>query len=207
MLGILLPAIKDDLNLSDTQIGFITGAAFTILYAFLGVPIASLADRFSRKKIIAAALAAWSAMTCLCGAAQNFVQLAIFRVLVGIGEAGCTPPSHSIISDYFPRTRRTSALAIFGLGSPLGVFIGFLAGGYFLGLVGMWFSLKEPIFETGHSYFGTLTLILFIGTAYLGRRLRLRPGRDDFRQLHAFCAFLAMFGALVVAFLGFQLLP
>ncbi len=86
-------------------------------------------------------------------------------------------------------------------------FIGFLAGGYIMGLTGMWFSLREPIFETGHSYFGTLTLILFMGAAYLGRKLRLRPGRDDFRQLHVFCAFLAMFAALVVAFLGFQLLP
>ena len=125
MLGILLPAIKDELGLSDTQIGFITGAAFTIFYAFLGVPIASLADRYSRKKIIAAALAVWSAMTCLCGAAQSFLQLAFFRVMVGVGEAGCTPPSHSLISDYYPASRRTSALAIFGLESPLGVFIGF----------------------------------------------------------------------------------
>ncbi len=130
LLGILLPDIKADLGLSDTQLGFITGAAFTILYAFLGVPIAGLADRFSRKKIIAAALAAWSAMTCLCGLAQSFIQLAVFRVLVGIGEAGCTPPSHSLISDYFSRAQRTSALAIFGLGSPLGVFVGFLLGGW-----------------------------------------------------------------------------
>ena len=136
MLGILLPAIKSDLDLSDTQIGFITGAAFTILYAFLGVPIASLADRFSRRKIIATALIAWSAMTCLCGVAQNFSQLAVFRVLVGIGEAGCTPPSHSLISDYVPRNRRTSALAIFGLGSPLGVVVGFLVGGWLADSIG-----------------------------------------------------------------------
>ncbi len=136
MLGVLLPAIKEDLGLSDTQIGFITGAAFTILYAFLGVPIANLADKYSRKKIIAAALAVWSAMTCLCGVAQSFVQLAFFRVMVGIGEAGCTPPSHSLISDYYPMSRRTSALAIFGLGSPLGVFIGFLAGGWLAESIG-----------------------------------------------------------------------
>ena len=112
LLGILIPDIKADLDLSDTQIGFISGAAFTILYAFLGVPIARLADRFSRKKIIAASLAVWSLMTCLCGSAQSFIQLAVFRVLVGIGEAGCTPPSHSLISDYYKRERRTSALAI-----------------------------------------------------------------------------------------------
>ncbi len=136
MLGILLPAIKSDLDLSDTQIGFITGGAFTIMYAFLGVPIASLADRFSRKKIITAALAVWSAMTCLCGIAQSFAQLAFFRVMVGVGEAGCTPPSHSLISDYYPAVRRTSALAIFGLGSPLGVFVGFLVGGWLVEAIG-----------------------------------------------------------------------
>ncbi|MBT5239489.1 MAG: MFS transporter [Rhodospirillaceae bacterium] len=136
LLGILIPDIKADLDLSDTQIGFISGAAFTILYAFLGVPIARLADRFSRKKIIAASLAVWSLMTCLCGSAQSFIQLAVFRVLVGIGEAGCTPPSHSLISDYYKRERRTSALAIFGLGSPIGVFIGFLVGGWVVDLAG-----------------------------------------------------------------------
>ena len=130
MLGVLLPEIKGELDLSDTQIGFITGTAFTIVYAFLGVPIAALADRYSRRKIIALALAAWSLMTCLCGLAQSFLQLAAFRVLVGIGESGCTPPSHALISDYFSRSERSSAMAIFGLGSPVGVFIGFLLGGW-----------------------------------------------------------------------------
>lgn len=136
MLGILLPAIKSDLDLSDTQIGFITGVAFTLLYAFLGIPIARLADQNSRKKIIAVALAAWSVMTCMCGLAQSFMQLAIFRVLVGVGEAGCTPPSHSLISDYYSLAKRTSALAIFGLGSPLGAFVGFLVGGWLAEAIG-----------------------------------------------------------------------
>lgn len=167
MLGVLLPDIKRELMLSDTQIGFISGAAFTILYAFLGVPIAGLADRFSRRKIIAAALAAWSVVTCLCGLAQSFVQLAVFRVLVGIGESGCTPPSHSLISDYFSRKERASALAIFGLGSPLGAFVGFLLGGWIVEAAGwrvalvafgapgvlvaavLYFTLRDP--PRGHS--------------------------------------------------------
>ena len=162
MIGILIPDIKDDLNLSDTQIGFISGAAFTILYACLGIPIARLADKYSRKNIIALALVAWSLMTALCGTAKSFTQFAIYRVLVGIGEAGCTPPSHSIISDYYPKEERTSALAIYGLGSPIGVFVGFLAGGwiveeygwrialYAFGLPGVlvalvtYYTLKEP---------------------------------------------------------------
>jgi MFS family permease len=167
MLGVLLPGIKADLGLSDTQIGFITGTAFTILYALLGVPIAGLADRFSRRKIIGLALAAWSLMTCLCGLAQNFIQLAAFRVLVGIGEAGCTPPSHSMISDYYARAERSFALAIFGLGSPAGVFVGFLLGGWIADAFGwrvalfafgapglliaavLYFTLRDP--PRGHS--------------------------------------------------------
>ena len=130
VIGILLPAIKLDLDLSDTQIGFVTGAAFTIFYALLGVPIASLADRYSRKKIIAWALVLWSGMTCLCGFAKSFLQLAVFRVLVGIGEAGCTPPSHSLVSDFFSPAQRAFAMAILGLGSSLGVFLAFLLGGW-----------------------------------------------------------------------------
>lgn len=136
LLGILIPQIKLELDLSDTQIGFISGAAFTILYAFCGVPIARLADRLSRRKIIALSLALWSAMTCLCGLAKSFVQLAVFRILVGIGEAGCTPPSHSLISDYYNQRQRTSALAVYGLGSPIGVFVGFLVGGWMVELAG-----------------------------------------------------------------------
>ncbi len=130
VIGILLPQIKSDLALTDTEIGFITGAAFTLFYALLGVPIASLADRRSRKKIIAWALALWSLMTCLCGLARSFVQLAVFRVLVGIGEAGCTPPSHSLVSDYFSPGERAMAMAVLGLGSSLGVFLAFLVGGW-----------------------------------------------------------------------------
>ncbi len=91
MLAVLLPAIKADLQLSDTEIGFITGLAFTLFYATMGIPIARLADRYSRKNIIAIALSVWSAMTALCGVAQNFVQLAVARVLVGVGEAGASP--------------------------------------------------------------------------------------------------------------------
>ncbi len=86
-------------------------------------------------------------------------------------------------------------------------FIALLSAGYLLGLAGMRLALEKPLFGTAHSYFATLALLLFLGVAYLGRRLRIDPGRDDFRQIHAFCAFIAMFVALAVAILGFQLLP
>jgi predicted MFS family arabinose efflux permease len=129
MLSILVPAIKADLDLSDTQIGFITGIAFSLFYATMGIPIARLADRHSRRLVIAAAMGLWSAMTAACGLAQNFAQLAIARVLVGVGEAGATPPSHSLIADLFPRGRRAFALSIYAMGTPFGVFFGFLLGG------------------------------------------------------------------------------
>ena len=86
-------------------------------------------------------------------------------------------------------------------------FIALLSAGYFLGLAGMWLALEKPLYGTPHSFFATLVLLLFLGVAYLGRRLRLDPGRDDFRQIHTFCAFIATFLALAVAILGFQLLP
>ena len=130
MLSILVPAIKADLELSDTQIGFITGIAFSLFYATMGIPIARLADRHSRRVVVSAAMALWSAMTAVCGLAQNFVQLAIARVMVGVGEAGATPPSHSLIADYYPRERRALAISIYGMGAPFGVFLGFLLGGW-----------------------------------------------------------------------------
>ena len=129
MIAVLLPAIKTDLGLTDFQSGLITGLFFTIFYATLGIPIARLADRRSRRVIISAALAVWSFMTAMCGLAQNFVQLAIARVMVGVGEAGCSPPSHSLIADLFPPERRAQALSLFTIGAPVGIFVGFQLGG------------------------------------------------------------------------------
>ena len=136
MLAVLLPAIKADLQLSDTEIGFITGLAFTLFYATMGIPIARLADRYSRKNIIAIALSVWSAMTALCGLAQNFVQLAIARIMVGVGEAGASPPSHSLIADLFPVEKRARALSVYSLGAPVGILVGFMLGGWVTQLYG-----------------------------------------------------------------------
>ena len=136
MLAVLLPAIKADLQLSDTEIGFITGLAFTLFYVTMGIPIARLADRYSRRNIIAIALTVWSAMTALCGLAQNFVQLAVARVMVGVGEAGASPPSHSLIADLFPVEKRARAISVYTLGAPVGILIGFLLGGWITQLHG-----------------------------------------------------------------------
>ena len=130
ILAILLPSIKADLSLTDTQLGLLSGTAFGLFYATLGVPIARLADRVSRKWVITVCLALWSGMTALCGSAVGFASLLAFRVGVGVGEAGGSPPAHSLISDYFPPERRATALAVFSLGVPFGILVGFLAGGW-----------------------------------------------------------------------------
>jgi predicted MFS family arabinose efflux permease len=130
VLAILLDPIKQDLDVSDTAMGFLTGFAFAIFYAIAGLPLARWADRGVRRTIIALGLALWSLMTAASGLARSFAQLAIARVGVGVGEAACTPPAHSLISDYFPPARRATALAIYAMGTHVGIMIGFLAGGW-----------------------------------------------------------------------------
>lgn len=129
ILTILLEMIKKDLGLSDTQLGVLQGLAFAVLYATLGIPVAWLADRSNRRNIIGVSLAIWSVMTAACGLAQSFTQLLLCRIGVGIGEAGSSPPSHSIIADLYPPERRSGAMAIFSTGVVLGGGFGTMIGG------------------------------------------------------------------------------
>jgi MFS family permease len=129
ILGILAPAIKADLHLSDTQLGLMGGLAFALFYTGLGVPIGWLADRWSRTWIITIALALWSGFTALCGFAGSFTQLFLCRMGVGFGEAGGVAPSYSLISDYFPPKARARALAAYSFGIPVGGALGVLFGG------------------------------------------------------------------------------
>lgn len=130
ILSILMESIKLDLGLTDQALGFLAGFAFAAFYAVLGMPIALWADRGNRRNLITAALAIWSVMTALSGLAQNFVHLALARVGVGIGEAGCSPPAHSLISDYYPTEQRATALGIYSIGIPLGIMFGLFIGGW-----------------------------------------------------------------------------
>ena len=130
ILNILAGSIIADLELTDAEFGAITGLAFAILYSVLGVPLALLADRTRRSWVIAGSLAVWSGFTALCGLAANFVQLFLFRLGVGVGEAGGVAPSYALIADYFEPARRARALAIFSLGIPLGLAGGTLIGAY-----------------------------------------------------------------------------
>lgn len=131
IVNILAEPIKRDLGLSDTELGLLAGPAFAFLYAICGVPIARYADKAgsNRVRLISLSLAIWSAMTALCGLAQNFVQLLFARIGVGIGEAGCTPAAHSLISDSVAPEKRSSAIAFYGLGVPIGSLLGLIIGG------------------------------------------------------------------------------
>ena len=131
IVNILAEPIKTDLGLSDTELGLLAGPAFAVFYALLGIPIARHADKqgTNRVRLISLALAVWSAMTAVCGLAQNFVQLLFARIGVGVGEAGCTPAAHSLISDSVAPEKRSSAIAFYGLGVPIGSLLGLIIGG------------------------------------------------------------------------------
>lgn len=162
ILSILLQPIKEELGASDFEMGLLTGFAFAVFYTFAGIPIARLADRGSRRAIMAVGIAFWSLLTALSGAARSFGMLALARIGVGVGEASATPAAHSLISDYFPPERRTRALAIYNVGSSIGILFGLMLGGWLkealgwrmtfavVGLpgllvaLGVWLAIPEP---------------------------------------------------------------
>ncbi|WP_129782640.1 spinster family MFS transporter [Peristeroidobacter soli] len=161
-LGLLLQNIKNDLGMSDTQLGLLSGIAFALFYAVMGIPIARWADRGNRVTIIAATTALWSVTVALCGTAGTFIQLMCIRVGVAVGEAGCFPPAYSLIADHFSRAERPRAVAIYMLGIPLSMVGGFFFAGWMnelfgwrttfmiLGMPGLflaalsWATLREP---------------------------------------------------------------
>jgi len=130
ILAILLPAIRDEFQVGDTVLGLLTGPAFALFYITLGIPIAQLADRWNRRNLVAAALAVWSGMTALSGLTMNIWQLTLARIGVGVGEAGCSPPAHSMIADYYPPEQRSVAMGFYTLGISMGIMIAYLAGGW-----------------------------------------------------------------------------
>lgn len=162
VLNIVLNDIGIEFQLTDFQLGSLSGFAFALIYAVLGFPIAKLAKPGRRKTILVAAISVWSGMTILMGYTTNYIQIFLTRIGVGIGEAGCVPPSHSMIADAYPKEKRATALAIFSAGTNIGIFLSFLIGGVvaakfgwrsafliaglpglLLGIV-MLFTLREP---------------------------------------------------------------
>ncbi len=214
ILAILLQPIKEELRVSDTAMGLLTGIAFALFYTFAGIPIARLADRRSRRNIIAVGLTVWSAMTAASGIVRTFAQLALARVGVGVGEAGFVPPAHSLISDYFPVERRATAMAVFSLGVHVGLAFGFLLGGW----IAQFFGWRAAFFAVG---IPGLVLALVVrltvrepprghadgsaGTTHayapLGSVLRLLRARRAYRHI-ALAAALHSFGGYAFAIWG-----
>ena len=145
ILAILLPAIREEFQVGDTLLGLLTGTAFALFYVAVGIPVARIADRVNRRNLIALAVAVWSGMTALSGLAANIWQLTLARIGVGIGEAGCSPPAHSIIADLYPPERRSSAMGFYTLGIAAGIMLAYLAGGWVAQNIG-W---REALFIVG----------------------------------------------------------
>src|SRR5580704_16172504 len=146
-LGLVLQDIKVDLSLTDSQLGLLSGIAFALFYSVMGIPIARWADRGNRVTIISLTAAVWSVMVALCGMAASFTQLLLIRVGVAIGEAGCIPPAHSLIADYFGRAERPKAVAIYMLAGSLTTLIGYFVAGWlseFYGWRAMFILLGLP---------------------------------------------------------------
>lgn len=208
IVAILAEPIKNDLGLADWQIGLMTGLAFAVFYTVLGLPIARLADTGHRPRIIAAATAIWSLFTLGCGFAHNFTQLVLCRIGVGIGEAGCTPPAHSLISDYTAREKRASALAYYALGTPIGGLIGMAVGGVVADLYG---------WRTAFLVAGAPGLVMALVAATtlreprsqlaadLAARRAVQPGwKDAMAEIRGKRTFwLIAFGASIKAFIGY----
>ena len=145
IFSILLESIKQDLSLSDTEMGLLGGLAFSIFYVTVGIPIAWIADSANRRNIIAAAVGTWSVMTTLCGFSTGFLSLFVARVGVGVGEAGAAPPTQSLIADYVPPQRRGGVMAVLGLNLAIGIFLGFLFGGW----IGQYFGWRVAFYVVG----------------------------------------------------------
>ncbi len=207
ILSILMESIKLDLGLSDTQLGLLSGFAFALFYATLGIPIARWADRHSRRNLIALAVAVWSTMTAISGLALNFWHLLLARIGVGVGEAGCSPPAHSMIADHYPPERRATALGIYSLGIPLGILFGFVAGGW----MNEFFGWRAAFFVVG---IPGLLLALVVRFTLREPTRGFAEGRRDSGEMPSALATFALlwrkrtfrhmaFGGALTAFVGY----
>jgi MFS family permease len=194
IVGILAIPIKTELHLSDSQLGMMGGLAFALFYTLLGIPIARLADRVSRTGIMTVALAVWSLMTAVCGLTQNFTQLFLARVGVGVGEAGGVAPAYSLICDYFPSKERARALSVYSFGIPIGSALGIALGGFITSLM----SWRMAFFIVGSAgLLITPLLKLTVREPLRGALDRLHTARDD-RSVSAGSSSSSLFEVMAV---------
>lgn len=184
ILALMVDPIKADLGISDTQMGLLMGIAFAVFYTFCGLPLGRVADRYSRRGLIAAGLLAWSAMTAICGLARNFVQLLLARMGVGVGEAALSPAAYSLITDYFPREKLATAISTYSMGIYLGSASAYLVGGVIRTYSDNWRLIFFILGVPGI----LLTLILMtvrepVRTHFQRKDAKLPPLRDVIRYL------------------------
>lgn len=158
LVSILAKPIQDSLQISDGQLGYITGFYFALFYCFIAIPVGWLADRSNRVKVLSLACGLWSAATVACGMASNYGQLAVARMAVGVGEAGGVPPSYAIISDTFPREQRGTAMGIFNLGPPIGSALGVAFGASLAAA----FDWRVPFYVVGAIGVVTAVVVYFL---------------------------------------------
>ncbi|WP_168399328.1 spinster family MFS transporter [Acinetobacter indicus] len=171
ILALMIEPIKADLNISDTQFSLLHGLAFSLFYAFMGLPLAYLADRFSRPKLIAAGIIFWSIATAFCGLSKNFIQLFFSRMGVGAGEAALSPATYSMFSDMFSKDKLGRAVAVYSIGSFVGGGIAFLVGGYVIGLLKDLSLIEIPVFGAVKAWQMAFILVglpgVFIGLLFI----------------------------------------
>jgi MFS family permease len=211
ILGILVEPIRLELGVSDTAMGLLTGLGFAVFYTLMGIPIARYADRANRRNLIAAAVGIWSVFTAAQGLAQNYWQLLAYRIGVGVGEAGCSPPAHSMLADYYPASERATALGIYSLGIPIGILFGFFVGGW----MNEWFGWRVAFFVVGIPGI-VLALVIRFTVREPARGMSetrvTAPGRQPaigsvFRYLLARRSFVHMaLGGGITAFVGYGLI-
>ncbi|HGF4019354.1 TPA: spinster family MFS transporter, partial [Burkholderia cenocepacia] len=159
VLVLMIEPIKRDLHLSDTQFSLLNGFAFSLFYAVMGLPVAYLADRYARPRIISLGIALWSVATAACGLSQHFVQMFVARMGVGVGEAALSPGAYSMLADYFPKEKLGRAVAVYSLGSFIGGGIAFLIGGYVIALLKHASAFTLPVVGQVHAWQVTFLIV------------------------------------------------
>ena len=212
IMGILAPFIQEDLGLTNTELGLLIGLAFAVFYTVVAIPIAWLADRYNRVNILSIALATWSGFTALTGLANNFIQIGLARMGVGIGEAGGSPPSHSIISDLFPKEERASALGVYSMGIPLGIMAAYFVTASLMGSSGDvdWRRIFIVLGLTGVGLALVVKLVLkepVRGAMELGATAEIKkpPFKESLKELMKIPAWWAMcFGIAFGSFVSYS---
>lgn len=202
IVNLLVDPMKEDLHLTDTQVSLLLGISFALFYAILGIPLGRLADKKSRTGIIAAGITVWSIMTALCGTAKTYMQMFLFRMGVGVGEATLSPSAYSLITDYFPKRLWATAISIYSLGIYLGSGIAYIAGGKLIQVLTNYHEISLPLAGTIFGWqlvfllFGLPGLIIALLLMLVKEPLRIKGNENSKNSLKEFFRWIQMEGKL-----------